>query len=484
VDDKKKDWSYGTVKYSADGSKLLCCWRGTDAILLWSSENRSQVHRRLPTDPTMEAYAFSFDCDGAQMAALLQSKGDLAIVKYWDVNTGQEIKTLRISKDEIKTAVFAKNNSMLLTIHEWFTYVWKQDGDHFALSAKMFIDHVDQISTFGVSHSGDIFAVALCDDAIRFFDTHTGSKLAVYRGHTDRIHSLQFSPQGDSLVSSSIDGSLRLWDTTKQALSANMPHPTDGCLFHRIKFSSNGKYVAAIDAVLARVSVWNGETGIYLFTLTGHTDRVDAFAFSPDNSSLASISSDGTLRLWNTETDENNPWAVAHSQTTVPLKAVDMTFNAAGSLLSIFYHVGKSFVVKIYDVSGRDRTEIAVELFQSKPNDGVYPHLIRFSPDEPPVRVRYVRKEEKARVWDRTSDSVEEYDVDEDVHPTWIIPFQITSDDWIKSTKTGTLLVWLTRHRRTYIKCLGVHGNRLAFASRQGAMTLLDMSRLQRSEDW
>jgi WD40 repeat protein len=46
------------------------------------------------------------------------------------------------------------------------------------------------------------------------------------------------------------------------------------------------------------VRLWDTVTGEARLTLTGHTDWVRAVAFSPDGAQLATGSSDGTARLW------------------------------------------------------------------------------------------------------------------------------------------------------------------------------------------
>jgi WD40 repeat protein len=78
------------------------------------------------------------------------------------------------------------------------------------------------------------------------------------------------------------------------------------------------------------VRIWDVATGNFTATLAGHSDEVNAVAWSPDGKLLASASDDGTVQLWD---------AQAH----VPIKTVleggrgpivSLAFSHDGGLLA------------------------------------------------------------------------------------------------------------------------------------------------------
>ena len=64
-----------------------------------------------------------------------------------------------------------------------------------------------------------------------------------------------------------------------------------------VAFSPDGNTIASGSSDNS-IRLWNANTGTLLRTLTGHTSLVYSVAFSPDGNTIASGSLD-TIRLWN-----------------------------------------------------------------------------------------------------------------------------------------------------------------------------------------
>ncbi len=68
-----------------------------------------------------------------------------------------------------------------------------------------------------------------------------------------------------------------------------------------VAFSPDGKTLASASTDKT-IKLWNVNTGKEISTLTGHESEVIRVAFSPDGKTLASVSWDKTMKLWNVNT--------------------------------------------------------------------------------------------------------------------------------------------------------------------------------------
>ncbi|XP_037936540.1 protein Notchless [Teleopsis dalmanni] len=122
-------------------------------------------------------------------------------------------------------------------------------------------------------------------------------------GHAEAVISLSFSPDGEHLASGSGDTTVRLWDL-------NTETPQFTCSGHKqwvmcVSWSPGGKRIASA-CKMGNIIIWNPETGKQVGRiLNGHKKWVNCLSWepyhqNPDCRKLASASSDGDCRIWDT----------------------------------------------------------------------------------------------------------------------------------------------------------------------------------------
>ena len=113
---------------------------------------------------------------------------------------------------------------------------------------------------------------------------------------------LAFSPDGHWIASWDEDGSeiLDLFDavTGKRVFQLTGQGGTIG----RAAFSADSRWVATTNEDGNNIVIWDVSKGRLLWNLTGHSERVNSVAFSPDGSRLASGSDYKTVRIWEVAT--------------------------------------------------------------------------------------------------------------------------------------------------------------------------------------
>lgn len=263
--------------------------RGDATVRLWDLENGQEI-RTLAT-LGQAVMAVSFSPDNKQVVA----GGFDELVHVWDVSSGHELKTLPALSEVVEDTVFSPDGRFLLCVGHKRAFVsgekpfpnhgkavlWNlQSGER--LWEK---DSNGWLKNGAFSPDGErIFLAGFFTGAeVHVLNSKTGEEIEQFRKESDPkvgVEDLAISPDGESVATALVSGTVRVWRTKPEGIRMERKIDTDRLL--AIGYTPNGSHLLTGGAAW-KIHVLDAKTLDPVISQEHPSGTVSSLAVCPDS---------------------------------------------------------------------------------------------------------------------------------------------------------------------------------------------------------
>lgn len=145
----------------------------------------------------------------AEKGPRLASGGADKIVKLWNLDTLDRIRTYRGHKEPISALAFSPDGKLLASASlDGNIRVWSTRSGR---AQRRLYGHRGRVGALSFSPDGKTLASSGADGQLRIWDVARGRTLRTITGHGGALNAVSFAPDGDRIASAGDDGIIRIW---------------------------------------------------------------------------------------------------------------------------------------------------------------------------------------------------------------------------------------------------------------------------------
>lgn len=305
-----------TLAFTPDGRILACTGKGESVIKFWDWKNKKKLNNLTISHKFLGISDLNFVDE--KTLIILSSNGH---IRKWDIISSQEISRTQYNNTKSEKAIsqdgsiYVSGDPIQGRIRIWSISqgkLWneltvKQDGI-LQKSVNRLFNVSDKksktkkgMSRIAISPDKKHIASFHKDNIVRLWDTNSRKERILLRIQSGYVNALTFSFDNKFLAIAKTDKTILMWDvfngTTHTILKGHKK------AIQAIAFSPNEYGLIASGSSDGTIRLWNSISGVERGIIaTGYSDSIKTLAFTMDNTSLYTATESGLVKHWHAKT--------------------------------------------------------------------------------------------------------------------------------------------------------------------------------------